>query len=128
MENKHILSSFDDDLKKLNDNLLKLGNGALTNFDSCINNFGTQGLNAMTISELSGVPRPTALRKLNNLIKRKLVKKDKNNLYLLFGVPKLDTNTIEKDVTLKTVRDINKSNEERFIRMLTKILNTIVFN
>ena len=38
------------------------------------------------------------------------------------------TNTIEKDVTLKAVRDINKTNEERFIRMLTKILNTIVFN
>ena len=44
MENKHILSSFDDDLKKLNDNLLKLGNGALNNFDNCINNFGTQDL------------------------------------------------------------------------------------
>ena len=44
MENKHILSSFDDDLKKLNDNLLKLGKGALNNFDNCINNFGTQDL------------------------------------------------------------------------------------
>ena len=44
METKHILSSFDDDLKKLNDNLLKLGNGALTNFDSCIDNFGTQDI------------------------------------------------------------------------------------
>ena len=44
MDNKHILSSFDDDLKKLNDNLLKLGNGALNNFDNCINNFGTQEL------------------------------------------------------------------------------------
>ena len=98
------------------------------NFIEKINNWGNQGLNAMTISELSGIPRPTALRKLNNLIKRKLLKKDKNNLYLLFGLPKLDTNTIEKDVTLKTVRDINKTNEERFIRMLTKILNTIVFN
>ena len=98
------------------------------NFIEKINNWGNQGLNAMTISELSGIPRPTALRKLNYLIKRKLLKKDKNNLYLLFGLPKLDTNTIEKDVTLKAVRDINKTNEERFIRMLTKILNTIVFN
>ena len=44
MDNKHILSSFDDDLKKLNDNLLKLGNGALNNFDNCINNFRTQDL------------------------------------------------------------------------------------
>ena len=98
------------------------------NFVEKLNNWGNQGLNAMTISELSGIPRPTALRKLNTLIKRKLLKKDKNNLYLLFGLPRLDTNTIEKDITLKTVRDINKSNEERFIRMLTKILNTIVFN
>lgn len=98
------------------------------NFVEKLNNWGNQGLNAMTISELSGIPRPTALRKLNTLIKRKLLKKDKNNLYLLFGLPRLDTNTIEKDVTLKTVRDINKSNEERFIRMLTRILNTIVFN
>ena len=98
------------------------------NFIEKLNNEGTQGLNAMTISELSGVPRPTALRKLNNLIKRKLLKKDKNNLYLLFGVPKLDTKTIEKDINLKTIREINKTNEERFIKMLTKILNTIVFN
>ena len=44
MENKHILSSFDDDLKKLNDNLLKLGNGALNNFENCIKNFGTQDI------------------------------------------------------------------------------------
>ena len=57
----------------------------------------------MTISELSGIPRPTALRKLNNLLKRKLLKKDKNNLYLLFGLPKLDTNTIEKDVNLNSI-------------------------
>ena len=98
------------------------------NFVEKLNNWGNQGLNAMTISELSGIPRPTALRKLNYLIKRKLLKKDKNNLYLLFGLPKLDTNTIEKDVTLKTVRDINKTNEERFIRMLTKLLNLTVFN
>ena len=98
------------------------------NFIVKLNNEGIQGLNAMTISELSGIPRPTALRKLSNLVKRKLVKKDKNNLYLLFGLPKLDTNTILKDVTLKAVQDINKTNEERFIKMLTKMLNLTVFN
>ena len=32
------------DLNKLNDNLLKLGNTALDQFESCINNFGTQNL------------------------------------------------------------------------------------
>ena len=44
MESKHILSSFDDDLNKLNNNLLKLGNGALDQFEKCINNYGTQNL------------------------------------------------------------------------------------
>jgi phosphate transport system protein len=44
MESKHILSSFDDDLNKLNTNLLKLGNGALDQFEKCINNYGTQNL------------------------------------------------------------------------------------
>ena len=44
MESKHILSSFDDDLNKLNNNLLKLGNGALVQFEKCINNYGTQNL------------------------------------------------------------------------------------
>ena len=37
MENTHISSSFDKDLNKLNDNLLKLGNTALDQFESCIN-------------------------------------------------------------------------------------------
>ena len=98
------------------------------NFIEKLNNEGTQGLNAMTISELSGIPRPTALRKLNSLVKRKLIKKDKNNLYLLFGVPKLDQNTIERNINIKTIQDTNKQNEERFIKMLTEILNKIVFN
>ena len=98
------------------------------NFVEKLNNEGTQGLNAMTISELSGIPRPTALRKLNGLVKRKLIKKDKNNLYLLFGVPKLDQNTIERNINIKTIQDTNKQNEVRFIKMLTEILNKIVFN
>ena len=98
------------------------------NFVEKLNNEGTQGLNAMTISELSGIPRPTALRKLNSLVKRKLIKKDKNNLYLLFGVPRLDQNTIERNINIKTIQDTNKQNEERFIKMLTEILNKIVFN
>ena len=44
MEQNHISSSFDKDLNKLNNNLLKLGNTALDQFEKCINNFGTQNL------------------------------------------------------------------------------------
>ena len=41
----------------------------------------TLGLNAMTISELTGIPRPTVLRKLNKLVKNKWISKDKKGLY-----------------------------------------------
>ena len=39
------------------------------------------GLNAMTISDLTGIPRPTVLRKLNKLVKNKWITKDKKGLY-----------------------------------------------
>ena len=97
------------------------------NFLVKLNNEGIQGLNAMTISELSGIPRPTALRKLNNLVKRKLIKKDKKNLYTIFSQLKINPTVIERDVVLREVRDINKINEINFITMLTKMLNNIVF-
>ena len=42
-----------------------------------------QGLNAMTISDLSGIPRPTVLRKLKSLLKTKHIIKDDKNLYSL---------------------------------------------
>lgn len=39
------------------------------------------GLNATSISELSGIPRPTVLRKIKFLLNKKLITKDSNNLY-----------------------------------------------
>ena len=41
------------------------------------------GINAMTISYLTGIPRPTILRKINKLLKAKIIIKDKFNLYRL---------------------------------------------
>ena len=41
-----------------------------------------KGINAMTISDLTGIPRPTVIRKLNYLVKNKFVDKNKNSLYL----------------------------------------------
>ncbi len=41
------------------------------------------GLNAMTISDLTGIPRPTVIRKLNFLVKNKFIVKNKSNLYIL---------------------------------------------
>ena len=42
-----------------------------------------KGLNAMTISDLTGIPRPTVIRKLKILLKQKDIYKDNNNLYYI---------------------------------------------
>ena len=39
-----------------------------------------RGINAMSISEITGIPRPTAIRKIKSLIKFNLVDMDKNKL------------------------------------------------
>lgn len=43
-----------------------------------------KGLNVSSISELSGIPRPTVLRKIKFLLNKKLIIKDLNNLYSTF--------------------------------------------
>tara|TARA_B100001175_G_scaffold268302_1_gene239638 strand:+ start:220 stop:1191 length:972 start_codon:yes stop_codon:yes gene_type:complete len=42
-----------------------------------------KGINAMSISDLTGIPRPTVIRKLKILLKQKDIFKDKNNLYYI---------------------------------------------
>ena len=42
-----------------------------------------KGVNAMTISDLTGIPRPTVIRKLKILLKQKDIFKDSNNLYYI---------------------------------------------
>ena len=42
-----------------------------------------KGINAMTISDLTGIPRPTVIRKLKVLLKKKDVFKDTGNLYYI---------------------------------------------
>ena len=42
-----------------------------------------RGINAMSISDLTGIPRPTVIRKLKILLKQKDIYKDNNNLYYI---------------------------------------------
>ena len=42
-----------------------------------------KGINAMTISDLTGIPRPTVIRKLKILLKQNDIFKDENNLYYM---------------------------------------------
>ncbi len=107
---------------KDNQNLLKNNDG----FIKRLNDYGNQGLNAMTISELTNIPRPTVLRKLKNLLKKKLLTKDKNNHYLIFGGP--GTSNYSKDILkiMNDVDEVRKINGKEFAELITKILNIIV--
>jgi len=51
--------------------------------DNILNIGDKKGLNAMTISDLTGIPRPTVIRKLKILLKQKNAYKDENNLYYM---------------------------------------------
>ena len=72
------------------------------------------GLNAMTIADLTGIPRPTVLRKLNKLIKTKWIIKDKKGLY------KISPNE-------KNYNDLNEmrlTNVNKISDTVTKFYNT----
>ncbi len=73
---------------------------------------GTIGLNAMTISDLTGIPRPTVIRKLNFLQKNQWIQKDKNGRYTMID----STNT----------KELNKwriKNIEKISTMIGRIFN-----
>ena len=107
---------------KVNQNLLKKND----DFIKRLNEYGNQGLNAMTISDLTNIPRPTVLRKLKNLLKKKLLTKDKNNHYLIFGGP--GTSNYSKDILkiMNEVNDVRKINGKELANLMTKILNIVV--
>ena len=107
---------------KKNENILKNDDA----FIKRLNEFGNQGLNAMTISELTGIPRPTVLRKLKILINKKLLTKDKNNRYLIFGGPGTENYTKDQMKIMTEVDEIRKINGKEFVNLITKILNVIV--
>ena len=73
------------------------------------------GLNAMTISDLTGIPRPTVLRKLNKLIKKKWISKNENGLYKMMP-------------SEKNYNDLNMTrldNVKILSQMLGKFYNTV---
>ena len=54
-------------------------NHILINGEEILQN-NIRGINAMSISEITGIPRPTVIRKINSLIKLNMVEMDKNKL------------------------------------------------
>ena len=76
-----------------------------------------KGINAMSISELTGIPRPTVIRKLKILLKQKDIYKDKNNLYYLLNG--------------KVVHELNKQrliNIKNLSSIISRINNIIFFS
>ena len=58
---------------------------------------GGSGLNAMSISEVSGIPRATVIRKLNKLVKNKFLAVNNKKHYLLTGFHKKKLITVQKN-------------------------------
>jgi len=83
--------------KKYTQELIKLGD--------------KNGINAMTISDLTGIPRPTILRKLNKILEKKTIVRDKNNLYNL-------TSDFQKIKDLDSIRIDTVKNWSTFMAKL----------
>jgi len=67
--------------KKLSDSFL----GRIAFDNDVIAADGIQGINAMSLSDISGIPRATVIRKLKNLVKRKFLTIDEKKHYKLAG-------------------------------------------
>ena len=51
----------------------------------------TRGINASSISDISEIPRATVIRKLKWLVKKDIIKKNKNLEYHLKGIGKMNS-------------------------------------
>ncbi len=79
---------------------------------------GSIGLNAMTISDLTGIPRPTVIRKLRKLEKDKFILKNKLNLYSIDNSERVSTD----------IENMRLKNLNRISSMICKLLNTARLN
>ena len=73
------------------------------------------GVNAMSISDISGIPRATVIRKLKKLIKKKYLKIDSRKHYITTGVHQ------------KTMMSMHKKNFVNLSRFAARIYNLNLF-
>jgi len=76
----------------------------------------TPGINAMSISDVTGIPRPTVIRKLNILLNKKYLNIDKRKLYHI------------NNANYKKLSKQQEINLDKFSALVTKILNLKIFN
>ena len=66
-----------------------------------------RGINAMSISDITGIPRPTVIRKIKNLIKLNMISIDKNKLlYIKFNEKSLKETSKLQNETINDLSDL----------------------
>lgn len=66
-----------------------------------------RGINAMSISDITGIPRPTVIRKIKNLIKLNMISIDKNKLlYVKFDEKSLKETSKLQNETINDLSDL----------------------
>lgn len=82
------LSQYSDYSRQLKESLIEGADNYQNTYLQLFNHKPKNGINASSISEISGIPRATVIRKLKNLIKRKFIKKNEKLEYILWGSSK----------------------------------------
>lgn len=105
-----------------NQNLFMKKNGKANHFrdewwQDIVHMGDKKGISAMTISDLTGIPRPTVIRKLKKLLDGKNVVKDKNNLYSFKDGP-----------LMKKFNEIRMQNVQALSNTISKINNIVIDN
>ena len=87
----------------------------MKSFQTSVQGIDDRGVNAMSISEITSIPRPTVVRKLKYLIK---------NNYLTINEKKLVSVDI-KGNTLKRSRDLQDKNIQDLSNFIYRVFNQI---
>ena len=98
------------------DKKLKGMDSYLENWRNTMISHNIRGINAMSISEITGIPRPTVIRKLKILVKNKYISLDKNKLINI----DLSKKNFEE---LSKIQDLNLNSLNVFIKRTFNQIN-----
>jgi len=95
----------------------KENNSDIYDWRTNISNAHTNGINTMSLSEISGIPRPTVSRKIKILLEKKIVLIDKNKLFHPIIVNHK-----------KPLENLQNTSLESFSKFSSTVFNLIVFS
>ena len=94
----------------------KENNSDIYNWRTEISQTDTNGINTMSLSEISGIPRPTVTRKIKILLEKKIILIDNNKLFHPIIVNHK-----------KQLEDLQNTSLESFSKFSSTVFNLIVF-